>query len=249
VQLLSVNVAHPRKVTYRGRTYSTAIFKQPVTGRAAVRRLNIDGDSQGNPRTHGGPDMAIYVFGHENCAQWEREYGAQLPYGAFGENLTVTGMDEAEVAVGDIFRIGSTRLQVTEPRTPCHKLAMKFEDDDLPRRFAATGHVGFYCRVLTEGDIGAGDAIIRETQDPARLTIAEVLALWADKGAEATRLERALGVAALSATWRARFEARLESLAAAALGAADLKTGGSAAAASVTDDDRLEWSHERLTWV
>jgi MOSC domain-containing protein YiiM len=234
VQLLSVNVAHPREVSYRGRTYPTAIFKQPVAGRVAVRHLNIDGDRQGNPRTHGGPDMAVYVFGHEHYAQWEREFGRQLPFGAFGENLTVTGMDEAEVAVGDVFRIGGARLQVTEPRTPCHKLAMKFEDDDLPRRFAATGHVGFYCRVLTEGDIGAGDAIVLEIRDPARLTVAEVLALWADTGATAARLARALGVAALSATWRVRFEARLKSL---------------AAAAFATDDDRLEWSHERLTWV
>lgn len=234
MQLLSVNVAHPREVSYRGRTYLTAIFKQPVAGGFAVRRLNIDGDSQGNPRTHGGPDMAVYVFGHEHYAQWEREFGRQLPFGSFGENLTVTGMDEAEVAVGDVFRIGGARLQVTEPRTPCHKLAMKFEDDDLPRRFAATGHVGFYCRVLTEGDIVAGDAIVLEVRDPARLTVAEVLALWADKGATTARLARALDVAALSATWRARFEARLKSL---------------AAAASATDDDRLEWSHERLTWV
>lgn len=248
MQLLSVNVAHPRKVTYRGRTYPTAIFKQPVTGRVAVRRLNIDGDSQGNPRTHGGPDMAVYVFGHENYVHWEEAFGRQLECGAFGENLTVTGMDEAEAAVGDVFRIGSARLQVTEPRTPCHKLAMKFEDDDLPRRFAATGHVGFYCRVLTEGDIGAGDKILAEARDPARLTISEVLGLWADKSASGARLERALGVAALSATWRARFETRLKATTV-ELGAPDLKTGGSAATASATDDDRLEWSHERLTWV
>lgn len=234
MKVLSVNVAHPCEVTYRGRTYRTAIFKMPVTGRIAVRRLNIDGDSQGNPRTHGGPDMAVYVFGYENFAHWEQEYGRPLAYGAFGENLTVTGLDEGEVAVGDIFVIGSTRLQVTEPRTPCHKLAMKFEDDDLPRRFAATGHVGFYCRVLTEGDIGAGDAITCETQDPARLTISEVLGLWADRGASGASLEGALGVAALSATWQARFEARLKAL---------------TAAASATDADRLEWSHERLTWV
>lgn len=234
MQLLSVNVAHPREVTYRGRTYPTAIFKQPVAGRVTVRRLNIEGDSQGNPRTHGGPDMAVYVFGHENYAHWEQEYGRPLEYGAFGENLTVTGMDESDVAVGDVFDIGSARLQVTEPRTPCHKLAMKFDDDDLPRRFAATGHVGFYCRILTEGEIGAGDNILAEVRDSARLTISEVLGLWADKSASSARLERALGVAALSATWRARFETRLKAL---------------ASAASAIDDDCLEWSHERLTWV
>lgn len=234
MKLLSVNVAHPRTVTYRARTYPTAIYKEPVTGRVMVRRLNIDGDSQGSPKNHGGPDMAVYVFGHENYARWEGEFSRKLPFGAFGENLTVTGMDEGETCVGDVFRIGGARFQVTEPRTPCHKLAMKFEDDDLPRRFAATGHVGFYFRVLTEGEIGAGDDIVVESRDPARLSIAEVLALWADKGATAQALSRAIGVGPLSASWRTRFEARLKAL---------------AAAASADETDRLEWSHERLTWV
>ena len=234
MKLLSVNVAHPRSVTYRGRTYPTAIFKEPVAGRVAVRRLNIDGDSQGSPKNHGGPDMAVYVFGHENYAFWERELGRELPFGAFGENLTVTGLDEGAVAIGDIFRIGTARFQVTEPRTPCHKLAMKFEDPDLPRRFAATGHVGFYFRVLTEGEIGAGDKIIAEARDAGGVTVAEVLGLWANKGATAAELRRALAVAALSASWRGRFESRLQAL---------------AAAASASDADSLEWSHERLTWV
>lgn len=234
MKLLSVNVAQPRTVTYRARTYPTAIFKQPVAGRVMVRRLNIDGDAQGNLKTHGGPDMAVYAFGHENYVLWEREYGRKLAFGAFGENLTVTGMDEAEISVGDEFRVGTARLQVTEPRTPCHKLAMKFEDDDLPRRFAATGHVGFYFRVLEEGEIGAGDDIVALARDPAHLTIAEVLALWADKGAGVGALARAVKVAALSATWRRRFEDRLKAL---------------GAAASADDTDRLEWSHERLTWV
>ncbi len=233
MKLISVNVAHPRSVTYRGRTYDTAIFKEPVAGRVAVRRLNIDGDSQGNLKTHGGPDMAVYVFGHENYSFWSREMGRELACGAFGENLTVTGLDEATVAIGDIFSIGSARFQVTEPRTPCHKLAMKFEDPDLPRRFAATGHVGFYLRVLTEGNIAAGDAITLEARDAAGVTVADILGLWANKGATAGELRRALAVAALSATWRQRFEERLRDL---------------AAAASATDSDSLEWSHERLSW-
>lgn len=234
MRLLSVNVSHPREVTYRGRTYPTSIYKVPVDGRAAVRRLNIDGDSQGNPRTHGGPDMAVYAFGHENYAHWARDLGRDLDFGAFGENLTVEGLREEEVAVGDVFRIGTARFQITEPRTPCHKLAMKFEDDDLPRRFAAEGHVGFYLRVLDEGEVGAGDGIVCEARDPARLTIAEVLGLWADKRAQPAALERALSVAALSASWRGRFEKRLR---------VALK------AASGTKDDRLEWSQERLNWA
>lgn len=234
MQLLSVNVAMPRSVTYRGRTYETSIFKKPVNGRVRVRHLNIDGDTQGNPKTHGGPDMAVYAFGHEHYAHWAADLGRNdLAYGAFGENLTVTGMMEDEISVGDVFAIGEARLQVSEPRTPCHKLAMKFEDDDLPRRFAATGHVGFYFRVLQAGEIGAGDDIRPVSRDPAGLTIAEVLTLWADKGADRARLARALAVPALSATWRARFARRWER----------------APAASARAAEALEWSQQRLTWV
>lgn len=234
MRLLSVNVAHPREVSYHGRRYRTAIFKVPVSDRVMVRRLNIDGDSQGSPGIHGGPDMAVYAFGHENYAHWARDLGRDdLEYGAFGENLTVTSMREEDIAIGDVFCIGSARLQVTEPRTPCHKLAMKFEDDDLPSRFAADGHVGFYFRVLGEGEIGAGDEIACETRDPARLTLAEVLDLWADKRVGVEALDRALSVAALSASWRARFEQRRHA---------------AAEVASAVAADRLEWSRERLKW-
>lgn len=235
MRLLSVNVAHPRTVTYHGRTYPTAIFKEPVRGRLAVRRLNIDGDAQGNLKTHGGPDMAVYAFGFENYAHWAADLGRDdLTYGVFGENLTVTGLREEETAVGDVFRIGTARLQVTEPRTPCHKLAMKFEDDDLPRRFAADGHVGIYFRVLTEGEIGAGDEIVCESRDPVRLTLMEVFRLWSDKGAGRAALDRALSVPALSVKWQDRFEKRRRIL---------------AETASAPESDRLEWSHERLTWA
>jgi MOSC domain-containing protein YiiM len=243
VKLESINVAQPREVTYRGRTYATSIFKQRISGRVAVRRLNIDGDAQGNLKTHGGPDMAVYVFGHEDYAHWAEGLGrAALDFGAFGENLTVTGMREDVVCVGDIFRIGSARLQVTEPRTPCHKLAMKFDDEDLPRRFAARGNVGFYFRVLEEGEIGAGDDIQSESRDPARLSIADVLTLWADKSAGAEALGRALAVSALSATWRARFEKRLVAVKAASSGTA-------VKAASAEPGQALKWSPERLTWI
>ncbi len=234
MKLESVNVAQPREVTYRGRTYATSIFKQPVAGRVTVRRLNIDGDAQGNLKTHGGPDMAVYAFGHEHYAYWAAEFGPDaLDFGAFGENLTVTGMPEDTVCIGDIFRIGSARLQVTEPRTPCHKLSMKFDDDDLPRRFAARGNVGFYFRVWEEGEIGAGDEIQLDARDPARLSIADVLRLWADKAAGVEALARALAVSALSATWRARFEKRFATV----------------KAASAKPGEALEWSPERLTWI
>ena len=231
MKLVSVNVGLPREVSYRGRTYPTAIFKEPVAGRVKVTRLNLDGDRQGNPRTHGGPDMAVYVYSHDHYAFWRQDIGVgELPCGAFGENFTVTGMADDAVAIGDVFRIGSARFQVTEPRTPCHKLAMKFEDPTLPRRFFAAGRLGFYFRVLEEGEVGAGDAIVCETRDPAGVTVADVAALWADKGASAESLERAIAVAALSASWRDAFETRLEK-------------------ASAARPDLRTWSEDRLTWV
>lgn len=230
--LLSVNVGLPREVSYRARTYPTAIYKDPVAGRVPVTRLNIEGDGQGNLKSHGGPDMAVYVYSHDHYAFWADDLGLRpdaLAAGAFGENLTVTGMADDEVSIGDIFAIGSARFQVTEPRTPCHKLAMKFDDPDLPRRFFKAGRVGFYFRVLVEGDIGAGDEINCEARDPAGLTVAETAGIWADKGAAPEALERALGVEALSAAWRAQFETRLGA-----------RTAGA---------DLRQWSEEKLTWV
>lgn len=231
MELLSVNVGLPREVTYRGRTYATAIFKEPVPGRVAVSRTNLEGDRQGNPETHGGPDMAVYAYPFDHYPFWEAELGTgPLRPGAFGENLTVTGMAEDEVAIGDVFAIGSARFQVTEPRTPCHKLAMKFDAPGLPRRFFASGRVGFYLRVLEEGDVGAGDGITCVSRDPARFTVIEAARLWADRGAGAEALARALSVAALSASWRRAFQTRLEK---SSPGAPGLR----------------EWNEERLTWV
>ncbi len=219
MNLLSVNVGLPREVSFRGRTYPTAIFKHPVAGRVPVTRLNVEGDRQGNPESHGGPDMAVYAYSHDHYAFWADDLGiGELPFGAFGENLTVTGMADDAVSIGDVFRIGSARFQVTEPRTPCHKLAMKFDDPGLPRRFFKSGRLGFYFRVLDEGDVGAGDEIICEARDPAGLTVAEVAATWADKGAAPAALERALGVEALAAKWRAPFQTRLDGAAAARSG-------------------------------
>jgi MOSC domain-containing protein YiiM len=229
MKLLSVNVGLPRDVTYRERSYPTAIFKDPVAGRVAVDRLNIQGDRQGNPQTHGGPDMAVYVYSHDHYAFWADDLGMdQLPFGAFGENLTVAGMADDEVSIGDVFSIGTARFQVTEPRTPCHKLAMKFDDPALPRRFFKAGRLGFYFRVLDEGEIGAGDEIICDARDPAGLTVAETAGIWADKGAGRDALERAIGVGPLSAGWRQTFQLRL-------------------AAASAGSDLR-EWREDKLSW-
>ncbi len=231
MKLVSVNVGLPRTVKYHHRSYPTAIFKEPVASRVRVGRLNIEGDRQGNPKTHGGPDMAVYVYSFDHYPFWEEELGLRdLAPGAFGENLTVTGMADDAVAIGDVFSIGTARFQVSEPRTPCHKLAMKFDDPGLPRRFFKAGRLGFYFRVLSEGEVGAGDEIVREVRDPVGLSVAEVANLWADKGAGREALERALSIGALSATWRRSFADRL-------------------ASAPAARTDMRTWSESRLTWV
>lgn len=203
MKLLSVNVALPRRVSWGGRSYETSIFKQPVAGRVMMRRLNIDGDAQGDLHFHGGTDMAVYVYSHDHYPFWERTLGTgSLGPGAFGENLTVAGMTEDTVHIGDTFRVGAALVQVSEPRTPCHKLAMKYDNARLPKRFQKSGRVGFYLRVLEPGEIGAGDDIAAVSRGPGALTVLELLRIWEKKRPNAVELERALSVSALSPKWR-----------------------------------------------
>lgn len=210
MKLLSVNVGLPRVVTWGGRTYPTSIFKQPVSGRVMMRRLNIDGDAQGNLSTHGGVDMAVYVYSDHHYPHWRGVLKDEsLGFGAFGENLTVTGMTEDGVHIGDTFRIGEALVQVSEPRTPCHKLAMKYDSPAFPKKFLRSGRVGFYFRVLEPGRIGAGDEIAPVAQDPARLSILEALRIWEKKRPRAQDLERALTCKALSPKWRGQFAEQL----------------------------------------
>ncbi|MPY71679.1 MAG: MOSC domain-containing protein [Alphaproteobacteria bacterium] len=209
MKLLSVNVAMPRSVTWGGRTYATSIFKQPVEGRVTMRRLNIDGDAQSDLTVHGGADMAVYVYSDDHYPYWRTVLtaGALTP-GAFGENLTVTGMTEETVHIGDSFAIGDALVQVSEPRTPCHKLAMKYDRPSFPKEFLRTGHVGFYLRVLEPGEVGAGDEITPVARDSAGLTVMEILRIWEKKRPSAAELDRALSVPALSAKWRGQLAER-----------------------------------------
>jgi MOSC domain-containing protein YiiM len=171
--VLSVNVGLPRSVPSRGRTVRTGIFKEPVLFRVQVGRLNLDGDRQADLRVHGGPDKAVYAYDLSGYAYWRQALSRELPFGQFGENLTVEGMPETEVRIGDAYRIGTALLQVSQPRSPCFKLAMKMEMPAFPPLFLAEGRTGFYFRVLEEGEIGAGDAITRESRDPGGSTVLE----------------------------------------------------------------------------
>lgn len=212
MRVAAVCVGRPRAVRYRDRAYETAIFKTPVSGPVLLGRLNLEGDAQANLKTHGGPDMAVYAYPLAHYPFWESDLGgAPLPMGAFGENLTLEGegLTESDLCIGDTLAIGETRLQISEPRTPCHKLAMKFDDPDLPRRFARQGTVGYYFRVLREGRIAAGDSVAIAARDPRRISVAEVLSLWADKGADPAALERMVALDPLSESWKGRFRARL----------------------------------------
>lgn len=188
---------------------TTGIFKTPVPGPVVAGRLGLAGDGQAED-CHGGPDMAVYAFTRENYTHWSRELGRDdLHPGKFGENLTVEGMPESEVCIGDRFRIGTVEVEVSLPRAPCTKLAMVMGDSGFPKIFLATGNVGFYLRVSREGSLQAGDAIERVHADPARLSIQEVVRLMYFDTRDKVGAARAAGVEALGASWRAKFRSRL----------------------------------------
>jgi MOSC domain-containing protein YiiM len=162
MKLVSVQVGRPRKVRWRRTTVSTGIFKAPVAGRIMLRRNNLEGDEQADLSVHGGWDKAVYVYPSEHYAYWRQEPSQMpLPYGSFGENFTTEGLDESNVRIGDRFRIGGAVVEVTQPRMPCYKLAIRFKRPDMPKRFHASGRCGFYLAVIEEGEVGAGDTFER----------------------------------------------------------------------------------------
>ncbi|MFQ5692767.1 MAG: MOSC domain-containing protein, partial [Nitrospinota bacterium] len=207
MKLLSVNVSLPGEIQHKGETVTTGIFKEPVEGRVRLRTLNLEGDGQADLSAHGGVNRAVYVYTMENYAYWKRELGRDdFAYGQFGENFTVEGMPEEDICIGDVFRVGGARVQVTQPRPPCYKLGLKMGSAAFPKRFVASGRVGFYLRVLEEGEVGAGDPIERVETDPERISVREThRALYVEKdNLEVAR--RALRVPALSPGWRGSFE-------------------------------------------
>jgi len=212
-RVVSVNVGRPTEVPYRGTTVSTGIFKAPVEGRAMLRRLGFDGDKQADPTVHGGAEKAAYLYSADAYAWWATELGHPLRPAEFGENVTVTGMADDEVCVGDRLRLGEALVQVTGPREPCFKLGIRMGDHRFPARFMAAGRNGFYVSVLEEGTVGAGDAVERVEAHPAGLSIAEVHRLYAHGRADAEGLRRAVAVPELPEGWRSWAEKRLAELA------------------------------------
>jgi MOSC domain-containing protein YiiM len=209
MRLASVNVALPRAVSYRGRRVWTGIFKEPVSGRVRARFLNLEGDQQADLRVHGGRDKAVYAYGRENSRYWEERLKREMPAGQFGENLTVEGMPEDEVRIGDRYRIGTALVEVSEPRSPCFKLGVKMGSPAFLKDFLESGRTGFYLRVIEEGEVGAGDGIETVFRDPAGVTVLDATRLIFAREPDPDVAARALEIASLSAGLRRALSERL----------------------------------------
>lgn len=213
MKLLSVNCGLPREVVWHGRYVTTSIYKEPVEGRVALRRLNLAGDRQSDLNVHGGKDKAVYCYPFEHYEYWKAELPRHvLPVGVFGENFTTEGLSEDSVHIGDRFSIGSAEVIVTQPRMPCYKLGIRFESDDMVRRFLSSGRTGFYLAVTREGEVGAGDEIIALSQDPGSISVLDITRLYMKNsyGRDDLRVVRhAISVEALPEGWKQFFEERL----------------------------------------
>ena len=210
-RLLSVNVGLPRDIAWEGRTVHTGVWKQPVDGRRIVRRLNIDGDGQGDLSGHGGEHRAVFVYQIDSYHYWQNQLRRDdFTYGMFGENFTVQGLSDDEVCIGDRYRIGTALFEVTQPRVTCYRVGIRTNEPQMAALLVAHGRPGFYFRVLEEGEVEAGDTIARIMTGPEGMTVAQVDALLYKPGHPANLLERALRIPALSAGWRSSFKALLE---------------------------------------
>jgi len=210
MKVISVNVGLPGLLPAGDRIVMSGIVKKPVAGPVLVRTLNLDGDGQADLSVHGGVDKAVYAYPSEHYALWQEELRLDLPWGAFGENLTITGLAEETTNVGDRLGIGTAVFEVSQPRLPCFKLEAKFQRNDMIKRLLDTRRTGFYLRVVQEGTLRAGEPIVVIQQHPARLSIREITDLYLTKDAEQSRVKRALSVDALAASWRKHFLALLK---------------------------------------
>jgi len=209
--LLSVNVGMPQDVTWHGRTVHTAVWKKPVAGPQMVRRLNIDGDGQGDLAGHGGEQRAVFVYQVESYHYWQEELGRDdFEYGQFGENFTVQGLADDQVCIGDRYRIGNAVFEVTQPRVTCFRVGIRMNDPRMPALLVSRHRPGFYLRVLTEGAVAAGQEIVKLADGPEGMTVAETDALLYLPGHPRQQLLRALRVPALSPGWQASFKEMLD---------------------------------------
>jgi ferredoxin-NADP reductase/MOSC domain-containing protein YiiM len=209
-RLLSVNVGLPNDIAWHGETVHTAVWKRAVSGRRIVRRLNLDGDGQGDLIGHGGEQRAVLVYQIDCYRYWERELGRDdFDCGQFGENLTVEGLPDADVCIGDRYRIGSALFEVTQPRVTCYRVGIRMNEPRMAALLVAHGRPGFYFRVIEEGEVEAGDEIIKLASGAERMSVAEANALLYLPGHRREALQRALRIPALSTGWKGSFQALL----------------------------------------
>jgi ferredoxin-NADP reductase/MOSC domain-containing protein YiiM len=210
-RLLSVNVGLPREVSWQGEKVFTGVWKEPVEGRRMVRRLNVDGDGQGDLSGHGGEHRAVLVYQMDSYRYWEQQLGrTNFTFGQFGENFTVEGLPDGEVYIGDRYRIGGALFEVTQPRVTCYRVGIRMEEPRMAALLVSHHRPGFYMRVLEEGEVGSGDEIVKIADGPERLTVADTDALLYLPGHSRELLERSLLIPALSPGWKGSFQALLE---------------------------------------
>lgn len=214
MRLVSLNTGLPREVTWHGRKVLTGIFKQPMDGHVTLRQLNLDGDRQADLTVHGGQYKAVYCYPTEHYEYWKSELpGRELPLGIFGENFTTAGLLEDSVHLGDTFSVGSAEVIVTQPRLPCYKLGIRFEMDDMVRRFLAARRTGFYLAVVREGDVRAGDEMRLLVRSPLAVPVSEITRLYVAKSyrdEDLAAIERAVQVEALPQSWKKYFRERMQ---------------------------------------
>lgn len=211
MKLISLNVARPRLAMYRGQTFNTGIFKQPVDGPVPLRTLNLDGDRQADLNVHGGPYKAVYAYPSEHYPFWRNELpGMDLPWGMFGENFTTEDVCESALHIGDRLQIGAAIVMVRQTRTPCYKLVAKFQRDDMIERFLVSGRSGIYFSVEKEGTVSAGDSFELLSRAPEAISIGEMNQLIATDRFDRALLEKAIATPALPEEWRDHFSERLD---------------------------------------
>jgi MOSC domain-containing protein YiiM len=213
MKLISLNVGLPREVTWHGTRVTTGIFKEPVEGRIALRTLNLDGDRQADLTVHGGENKAVYCYQLAHYDYWKTELpGRELPMGVFGENFTVDGPLEDELFLGDRYSVGSAEVVVVQPRMPCYKLGVRFQSDDMVKRFFNSRRTGFYLAVTREGEVEQGDEMKLVSSDPNRVPVSAIMRLYAAKRYNADDvawIQRVLQVEAVPESWKGYFSERL----------------------------------------
>ena len=213
MRIVSLNVGKPELVIVNDQPVSTGIFKEPIADRVMLRTLNLDGDRQADLSVHGGPYKAVYVYPSEHYLFWKHELPEmELPWGMFGENLTTTGLFETETHIGDRFRVGSAEVKVTQPRMPCYKLAIRFERNDIIKRFLVSERTGFYLSVLKEGEVGAGDEFELLERNTSDVRVVDVVRLYSSDKRDLDLLRRAIASESLPNNWREHFRERLRKL-------------------------------------